>query len=105
GVMELGESAETTAIREIKEETGLDVKVNHLIGVYTNYFAQYANGDRAQTIVFAFHCTILGGELSADRKETFDLAFFDPKEAPRLFSQDHRDLLEDGIAGRIGVFR
>lgn len=37
GVMELGESAETAAIREIREETGLEVEVTALLGVYTNY--------------------------------------------------------------------
>lgn len=105
GIMELGESAEEAAIREIKEETGLDVKVNYLIGVYTKYFHQYANGDKAQTIVFSFHCSIIGGELSVDQQETFDLTFFDPKDAPRLFTQDHRDLLQDVISGRRGVFR
>lgn len=41
GAMELGESAEETAIREIYEETGLMVTVEHLIGVYTKYYDEY----------------------------------------------------------------
>lgn len=37
GAMELGESIEETAIREIYEETGLNVEVEHLIDVYSKY--------------------------------------------------------------------
>ena len=53
--MEIGESAAETAIREIKEETGYDVEINELIGVYTKYFQSYPNGDKAQSIVMFFH--------------------------------------------------
>lgn len=45
--MEIGESAAETAIREIKEETGYDMEINELIGVYTKYFQAYPNGDNA----------------------------------------------------------
>ena len=37
GVMELGESFEETIIREVMEETGLQVEVKQLIGVYSKY--------------------------------------------------------------------
>lgn len=39
GAMELGESAAETAIREVFEETGLIVEIEHLIGIYTKYFS------------------------------------------------------------------
>ena len=86
GALELGESAEEAAIREIREETGLLIKVEALIGVYTKYFDAYPNGDQAQTISFFFQGSIVGGELRIDRQETFDLAFFDPNNAPELFN-------------------
>ena len=35
GFVEVGESVEAAAIREIKEETGLDVKLRRLLGVYS----------------------------------------------------------------------
>ena len=50
GAIEIGESAQETAIREIKEETGLDVFPKKMIGVYTGYFDEYPNGDKAQVI-------------------------------------------------------
>ena len=51
-----------TAIREIKEETGYDVEINELIGVYTKYFQSYPNGDKAQSIVMFFSFSIVGGD-------------------------------------------
>ena len=39
GMVELGESVEEAAVREVKEESGLDVKVTSLYGVYSKYFA------------------------------------------------------------------
>ncbi len=55
GALELGESTEEAMIREIKEETGLSVKADRLIGVYTKYFDEYPNGDIAQCIVSVFN--------------------------------------------------
>lgn len=64
--MELGESAAETAVREVLEETGLTVEVEHLIGVYNKYFDEYPNGDKAQTIAFFFKCKPVEGELKID---------------------------------------
>ena len=97
GALELGESADKAVIREVREETGLDVGVEALIGVYTKYFGEYTNWDRAQTIVFFFKCSIVGGSLRVDQNETFDLGFFDPHDAPHLFNEQHRDMLTDYI--------
>ena len=101
----LGESAEEAAIREIREETGLAVTADALIGVYTKYFDSYPNGNRAQAVSFFFRCSIVGGSLRVDRKETFDLGFFDPHDMPKLFNQQHRDMQADATSGALGVFR
>jgi len=105
GAMELGESAEESAIREIFEETGLKVKVEHLIGVYTKYVHQYSSGDKAQTITFFFKCKPVDGELAIDGKETLELRYFPKGELPELFVQQHQDAYEDWLSGKIGVCR
>lgn len=70
--MEIGESAQETAIREIKEETGLDVIPLKLIGVYTGYFDEYPNGDKAQVISIFFDLKIVGGDLVESNDETLE---------------------------------
>jgi 8-oxo-dGTP pyrophosphatase MutT (NUDIX family) len=42
GIMEIGEAAHETAVREVQEETGLEVEPVSLIGVYTKYFETIA---------------------------------------------------------------
>ncbi|MBY0597933.1 NUDIX hydrolase [Bacillus bingmayongensis] len=105
GAMEIGESAEETAIREIREETGYMVEVDEFIGVYTKYFQTYPNGDQAQTIGMFFKCSILGGSKKIDGEETLDLKFFPLDQMPVLFNEQHRDCLEDILEGRTAVYR
>ena len=105
GAMELGESIEETAKREIFEETGLVVKVEHLIGVYSKYIVEYPNGDNAQSITYCFQCKPIGGELKTDGIETLDLRFFTMNQIPPLFTKSHEDALEDWLSKRKGVFR
>ncbi|TCW55158.1 ADP-ribose pyrophosphatase YjhB (NUDIX family) [Bacillus thuringiensis] len=105
GAMEIGESAAETAIREIKEETGYDVEINELIGVYTKYFQAYPNGDRAQSILIFFSFSITGGEKKIDGDETLDLKFFPLNKMPPLFNQQHEDCLQDLLEKRVGVYR
>ncbi len=105
GVMELGESAAEAAIREVREETGLDVRIDSLLGVYSKYFHRYPNGDQAQPIAIAFTGSIIGGELFVDGKETFDLRFFELNEVPKLFNSQHNDMLDDVRNQRAGVYR
>ena len=45
GAIELGETPEETAVRELKEETGLDVEVKDILGIYTDSNIMYPNGD------------------------------------------------------------
>jgi mutator protein MutT len=105
GALELGESAEEAVIREVLEETGLQVKVESFLGIYTHYFEEYPNGDQAQTIAIFFICSILGGELHIDYDETLDIQFFQPTDAPLLFNQQSRDAFTDFMQGKRGIYR
>ncbi len=105
GLVELGEATHEAARREIKEESGLDVEITSLYGVYSKYFDEYANGDKAQTIVHLFKAKIIGGALIDNNAETAELNFFDLDNVPPLFNKQHQDALEDIIAGREFVYR
>ncbi|MET8452193.1 NUDIX domain-containing protein [Streptomyces sp. NPDC005209] len=113
GAVELGESAEEAAVREVREETGLDVRVTGLLGVYTKYWHTYPNGDRAQPITVFFRGTPIGGAVpgadlagtSVDA-ETLEVRYFPLDEPPQaLTNQQHADALADLRAGRSAVHR
>jgi 8-oxo-dGTP pyrophosphatase MutT (NUDIX family) len=85
GVMEVGETIGQTIIREVKEETELDVLPITIVGVYTNpnYVIAYADGEVRQQFSICFACTITGGELHVS-EESFEVAFFSPEEIEQL---------------------
>lgn len=105
GCMELGESAEETAIREVKEESGLNVEVERLIGIYTKYEDHYPNGDQAQTVAVLFLCKAIGGELTVDGKESLDLQYFPLHDLPEIVNKQHKDMIDDIVHKRFGVYR
>ena len=95
GAIELGETPQMAAIRETKEETGLDVKVGRIIGVYTDLDITYPSGDQAQSIVIAYELIAVGGVLFCNHKETTELRYFSKENKPRLFTGSHDDLWDD----------
>lgn len=105
GVAELGESLEETAVREAFEESGLRIVIDSLFGVYSKYFSEYPNGDKAQPVLTMFIAHVESGEIIKQNSETAELKYFPPDKAPVLFNEQHRDILADFIAGRKNVYR
>lgn len=85
GAMDIDEYIVQTAIREVKEETGLDVAVDRLIGIYSNphHVVEFSDGEIRQQFSVCFACRILSGELSVS-KESFRVGFFAPDDVERL---------------------
>jgi 8-oxo-dGTP pyrophosphatase MutT (NUDIX family) len=70
GPIELGEDPETAAIREAKEETGLDVDEPTLLGVESSLFQAAHSDDRCyHSLLMYYHCTSSTGNIS---NEGFD---------------------------------
>ena len=83
--MKPGETIAETAIREVKEETGVDVEVVSLVGIYSNprHVVEYSDGEVRQQFSVCFACRPVGGE-PATSDETTEVAYFDPDEIDGL---------------------
>jgi 8-oxo-dGTP pyrophosphatase MutT (NUDIX family) len=74
GRMDAGESAPACCIREVEEETGLNVRVLRLIGLYTDpqSICAYPDGNVHQSYIALFECEQVGGELrTSEESERF----------------------------------
>ncbi len=84
GFLELGESPEDSALRELYEETGLHGRVDRLLGVVTSH------SDRYHTILMiGYLVTVFTGSLKAG-DDASDVAYFDPQHLPEIAFESHR---------------
>ncbi len=85
GGMERGESLSDNIVREVREETGLDVKPQYVIGVYSDprHVFAYDNGEVRQEYSVCVACRVVGGELRISDEST-ELGAFTPDEARQL---------------------
>jgi len=93
GLVEMNETYEEAALREIREETGLEVKLTSFLGIFHNHDMVWSNGDAAHVISAMFTAEIVSGEPRID-EESFELRFFGTDELPDLFAEDHIAALE-----------
>jgi 8-oxo-dGTP diphosphatase len=107
GIMEPGEGVVDSLVREVHEETGLEVEPVRLVGVYSDpvlLHVTYPNGDQAQFVSSTFECHVLSGELRADGDESLEVAYFSPDTLPEQVVCDHAIRIHDALGGREAAF-
>ncbi|MCX8030578.1 MAG: NUDIX hydrolase [Thermodesulfovibrionales bacterium] len=89
GFVEYGESLENAAVREAKEETGLDIKLVRQFHTYSE-----PNRDpRFHTITTVYVATAEGQLTAAD--DASDAALFNRDNLPKDIAFDHKQILMD----------
>jgi 8-oxo-dGTP pyrophosphatase MutT (NUDIX family) len=85
GTMDFGESLPATAVREVQEETGLDVEITGLVGTYTDprHVIAYSDGEVRQQFNVCFLARVIGGSLRISDEST-DLRFVAPEDLKGL---------------------
>lgn len=100
GVMDIGETLEQCVIRETKEETGLDIEVTGLLGIYTDprHVIEYADGEIRQEFNITFYGRVCGGQIAVSNESTEvrflrldELAELPVHETVRLRLQHHAE--------------
>lgn len=106
GRMESGERAAECCAREVLEETGLEVEIVRLIGVYTSpdWLIVYADGNRYHLVSFCFEARVTGGALRLSN-ETLEYGYFSWQEIQRLdLIENHRERIADAFARNPATF-
>ncbi|WP_243715886.1 NUDIX domain-containing protein [Macrococcus brunensis] len=83
--MNLGESFEDVAKREVLEETGLVVKDLKLLELFSGdkLHYTYPNGDEAYSVIALYESKSFEGILIPEQSETEELRFFDMTDLPK----------------------
>lgn len=97
--MELGETIEDTARREVFEETGLRLGDLQLFGIYSGNERTFGNGDQASLVQILFSCRDYSGELLERNSESLEIRFFPLDALPENLFPDHISFFNDMLSG------
>ncbi|MDE5996262.1 MAG: NUDIX hydrolase [Eubacterium sp.] len=89
GSLELGETLEEAAARELKEETNLEAESFTLLNVFSgnDFYFEYPNGDKLYSVIALYLANGVTGDLKIIDEESFELKYFGKDELPELESR------------------
>jgi 8-oxo-dGTP diphosphatase len=93
GFEEADEPPEHTARREAYEETGIEVVLDGVLGIY-----HYTDDPRGAGILVIFRAHCAAGAMPVPGDDADDVGFFTPGALPQISHHSHRRALEDWIA-------
>jgi ADP-ribose pyrophosphatase YjhB (NUDIX family) len=97
GVLEVGEMVREAAVREAREETGLVVEPEELLGVYDRILRDPEQRVQYHYVLIDFLCRAVGGELFAASDAT-EVLWFTREELPALnLAEDTLDVIKKGF--------
>lgn len=92
GCLEPGEQPAAGAVREVLEETGVEVAVERLLSVEALDLSVAPNGDQVYWLAIGLRCRVVGGDARVNDDESVDVGWFDPKAVPALAPHQARCL-------------
>ena len=98
GVLECGETLREAVVREAREETGLVVETDEMLGVYERVIRGDDGRVRYHYVLIDFLCRPAGGELEA-ASDAADVRWFTRDQLPALnLAYDASDVVLKGLA-------
>jgi len=99
GRVEPGEKVERTIVREVKEETGLDVAITTKIGDYHEQGVQ-------DGVAYDYHpacllVKVVGGEIKKQESEIEEIKLFSLSEVPATLAFEHAQMIKDYLTTKM----
>ena len=97
GVMDVGESIQETAKREVFEETNINIEEMKLLNVYSGSQQHhiYPNDDEVYFVNIVFFSSTFSGHFKADGIESAEIRFYNIDELPENISPTNKPFIED----------
>jgi ADP-ribose pyrophosphatase YjhB (NUDIX family) len=98
------ESPIHAAIRDIREETGMESEIVDIVGMY-ELTGNGCGEALPDVLVYVFRGRLLGAEPAVNSPRISRLAWHDPYELPHPLTATTRIAVADAVVGRVGVIR